>query len=116
MTRLIYFRLFGSNFEYNFSYSFSYARTAKLLSEQFHGQLNTPMEKVVHWVKYVAKYKGAPQLRITGIDMPFYTYYSLDCWAFLIFICSSVVFIIYKLIKSIFQLLSHQTSIKIKTS
>ncbi|XP_055304710.1 UDP-glucosyltransferase 2-like [Sitodiplosis mosellana] len=94
----------------------SYARTAKLLSEQFHGQLNTPMKTVIHWVKHVAKYKGASQLRSTGIDMPFYIYYNLDCYAFLIFICTSAIFIAYKLIKTAFRALSHQASIKIKTS
>lgn len=77
--------------------------------------MNTPMETAIHWVEHVARFKGAMHLRIAGIDMPFYEYYSLDCWAFIIFMCVLLLLIIFKTIKRIVRLfLSVKPQIKAK--
>lgn len=78
--------------------------------------MNTPMETAVHWVEQIAKYKGAPHLRISGIDMPFYAFYNLDCWAFIIAICSFISFIIFKIFKKIIQHFLPKTQIEMKNS
>lgn len=37
----------------------------------------------MHWVKHVAKNRGAPHLRSVAVDLPFYKLYNLDVWAFI---------------------------------
>lgn len=78
--------------------------------------MNSPMETALHWVEHIAKYKGAPHLRVAGIDLPFYVYYNLDCWAFIIVVCSLISFIIFKIFKKIIQHFLPKTSIKTKIS
>lgn len=63
----------------------------KHISTLYTGQMKTPLETAIYWVKFVAKHKGAPHLRSNAAEMPFYVYYNLDCFAFLIVCCSSIV-------------------------
>ncbi|XP_055304709.1 UDP-glycosyltransferase UGT5-like [Sitodiplosis mosellana] len=90
----------------------SYANTARLISGRYHSQMNSPMETAIHWVEHIAKFKGAPHLRSAGIDQPFYVYYSLDCWSFIIFVCSLVLLIIFKTIKCVVRLFPFTKPIK----
>lgn len=50
------------------------------MSKRLRDRLTTPLETAVHWVKYVAKYKGAPHLRSAAVDIPFYAMYNHDAW------------------------------------
>lgn len=34
----------------------------------------------MHWVKHIAKNKGAPHLRSAAVDLPYYIYYNLDIY------------------------------------
>ncbi|XP_055303125.1 UDP-glucosyltransferase 2-like [Sitodiplosis mosellana] len=61
----------------------SYAENAKIISSRFRDQPLFPLELGMHWVKHVAKNKGAPHLRSVAVDLPFYKLYNLDVWAFI---------------------------------
>ncbi|XP_031634156.1 UDP-glucuronosyltransferase 3A2-like [Contarinia nasturtii] len=74
----------------------SYAENAKLISDRFRDQPRTPLETAMHWVKHVAKNKGAPHLRSVAVDLPFYKLYNLDVWAFIL---SAIILMVYLLIK-----------------
>lgn len=58
--------------------------------------MNTPMETAIHWVEYVAKFKGSLHMQGRGVQLPLYVYYNVDVWAF---ICCSLGFFIYVLVK-----------------
>lgn len=78
--------------------NFSYAEKAKIVSDQFRDQPRTPLETGMHWVKHVAKNKGALHLRSVAVDLPFYALYNLDVWAF---IFAVFILTIFALVKSI---------------
>lgn len=61
----------------------SYSEQAKLMSDRFRDQPRTPLETGMHWVKHVAKNKGAPHLRSVAVELPFYALYNLDVWTFI---------------------------------
>ncbi|XP_055304711.1 UDP-glycosyltransferase UGT5-like [Sitodiplosis mosellana] len=69
-----------------------YAENMQITSNRFRNQIKSPLDTAIYWVKYVAKHKGAPHLRSIAIDMPFYVFYNLDCWAFLIICCVFTIF------------------------
>lgn len=58
----------------------SYAAKAKITSDRYKDQMNTPLQTAVHWVKHVAKNKGAPHMRSAAVDLPFYVYYNMDVY------------------------------------
>lgn len=74
----------------------SYAQRVRLASNRFRDQLNSPLETAMHWVKHVAKNKGAPHLRSVAVILPFYKLYNLDVWAFVLFTVIVVAFLIQK--------------------
>lgn len=59
----------------------SYANKAILTSDRYKDQIATPMATAIHWVKHVAKNKGAPHLHSAAIDLPFYAYHNLDIFS-----------------------------------
>lgn len=63
-----------------FFFIFSYAAKARITSDRYKDQIKTPTEIAVHWVKHVARNKGAPHLRSAAVDLPFYVYYNLDVY------------------------------------
>lgn len=58
----------------------SYATNARIASDRYKDQLKTPIEIAVHWVKHVAKNRGAPHLRCAAVDLPLSIYYNLDVY------------------------------------
>ncbi|CAG9853604.1 unnamed protein product [Phyllotreta striolata] len=60
-----------------------------------------PMDLAVYWVEYVIKHKGAPHLRIAGLDLTWYQYYLLD----VIFLITSVFFLVLLFIYFLVKLL-----------
>lgn len=77
----------------------SYAAQAKIISDRYRDQIQTPTEIAVHWVKHVAKNKGAPHLRSAAIDLPFSVYYNLDVYAAVIAVAASILFALKKSIQ-----------------
>lgn len=87
-----------------------------LISQRYWNQLRPPLETAIYWVKYVARHKGAPHMRSIAIDMPFYVYYNLDCWAFLIALCAFMVYICIKMFQIFYRFLKKHTVRKFKLS
>lgn len=76
----------------NFSFfDSSYTENAKIACDRYRDRLRPPLETAIHWVKHVAKNKGAPQMRMVAVDLPFYVLYNLDVWAFVLcFVCATL--------------------------
>lgn len=53
----------------------------------------------MHWVKHVAKNKGAPHLRSVAVDLPFHVYYNLDIY----FALLAIAFVLITAIKMVFS-------------
>ncbi|XP_055304714.1 UDP-glucosyltransferase 2-like [Sitodiplosis mosellana] len=79
----------------------SYTEQAKIISDRFRDQPLTPLETAMHWVKHVAKNKGAPHLKSVAVELPFYKLYNLDVWTFIVGVFALVLFGVIKLIRSI---------------
>ncbi|CAG9853563.1 unnamed protein product [Phyllotreta striolata] len=58
-----------------------------------------PLDLAVYWVEYVIKHKGAPHLRIAGLDLAWYQYYLLDVIFLITFVFSLVLLFIYYALK-----------------
>lgn len=65
------------------------------MSERYRDQPLSPLETAIFWTEYVAKHKGAPQMRSAGLDLSFFAYHSLDVFAFLLV----VVYLTWRLVK-----------------
>ncbi|XP_031634155.1 UDP-glucuronosyltransferase 2B15-like isoform X2 [Contarinia nasturtii] len=72
----------------------------RLSSARFRDQLKSPLETAMHWVKHVAKNKGAPYLKSVSVDLPFYVLYNLDVWAFIGGGFTLIIFLIVKRVNS----------------
>lgn len=59
------------------------------------------MEIAVHWVKHVAKNKGAPHLHSTAVDLPFTVYYNLDVYAVLFAIVAFILFALTRIFRAV---------------
>lgn len=93
---------------------FSYAETAKLISQRFHDQLNTPMETALHWVEHVAKNRGSLYLQSAGVRLPFLVYHNLDVWAFIVINVGVTSYILLKLLQSFWSTLGTSPMYKLK--
>ena len=67
---------------------FRYKENAKRRSDLFHDRPVSPLDTAVYWVEYVIKHRGAPHLRVAGVDLPWYQYLLLDVIAAIITIAS----------------------------
>lgn len=56
----------------------TYAQNAKARSRLFHDRPMKPMEAVNYWINYVIKHRGAPHLRVAGVNLPWYKYFMVD--------------------------------------
>jgi hypothetical protein len=91
-----------------------YRENAKLRSKLFHDRLVSPMDTAIYWVEYVIRHKGAPHLRVAGLDLPWYQYHLLDVIAFIVLIGSCFLFTFYYLTKIICKKLFFKNSRKLK--
>lgn len=55
------------------------------------------VDKVVWWIDYVIRNKGAEHLRSSAVNMNFYEYFMLDVIAFLLTIVFVLLYLMYKL-------------------
>ncbi|XP_055304712.1 UDP-glucosyltransferase 2-like [Sitodiplosis mosellana] len=90
----------------------SYAKYAKITSDRFRDQPLSPLETGMHWVKHVAKNKGAPHLRSVAVDLPIYKLYNLDVWAFIFTLVLLSLFLTIKTIKFVISLVFTSNSNK----
>lgn len=77
----------------------SYRENMQRLSRLHRDQPMTPMDQAVFWVEYVMRHKGAAHLRTEAYKMPWYSYYCVDVFLFLLTIVSLVLFSIYGIFK-----------------
>lgn len=82
---------------------YSYSEQAKIMSDRFRDQPKTPLETGMHWVKHVAKNKGAPHLRSVAVELPFYALYNLDVWAFILVTATSAVLLSFKILQFVLE-------------
>lgn len=64
------------------------AQNAKAVSYSYKNRLQTPLETAIWWSEYVAATGGAHLTRSHAIDLPWYAYYCLDIWLFVLFVIS----------------------------
>ncbi|XP_078283598.1 UDP-glucuronosyltransferase 2C1-like isoform X2 [Rhinoraja longicauda] len=62
----------------------SYGDNLKRLSALHRDQPESPMERAVFWVEYVARHKGAGHLHPLSHRLPWYAYYCVDVMIFLL--------------------------------
>ncbi|RZC41856.1 UDPGT and/or Glyco tran 28 C domain containing protein [Asbolus verrucosus] len=82
-----------------------YSNNARIKSKIFHDRQVTPKETATYWVDYVIRHKGAPHLRVTAVDLPWYKYYLLDIIVFMALIILILSFISYLILRKIFCIL-----------
>ncbi|XP_018579881.1 UDP-glucuronosyltransferase 2B7-like [Anoplophora glabripennis] len=78
-----------------------YRDNAKMRSNLMHDRPVKPMDLAVYWTEFVIKHKGAPHLRVAGVDLPWYKYLLLDVISFTLLCIISLLVIIYMVIKRI---------------
>ena len=74
------------------------------------------METAVYWVEYVIRHKGAPHLKVAGVDLPWYKYMLLDVGVFILTTLIFSLYVFYKITKTIFSLCSKSKVQKMKHS
>ncbi|XP_048419119.1 UDP-glucuronosyltransferase 2A1-like [Stegostoma tigrinum] len=62
----------------------SYRENMQKLSALHRDQPETPMERAIFWIEYVARHKGAAHLRSESYRLPWYVYYCVDVMIFLL--------------------------------
>lgn len=92
----------------------SYRNNAKKRSQIFHDRLVGPLDTAVYWVEYVARHKGAPHLRVAGLELPWYKYHLLDVIGFVSIIVLSIIFIIRFITKKLVNKLCNKKKQKLK--
>lgn len=83
---------------------------AKLYSDRLRDQPVTPLELAKHWVKHVAKNKGAPHFKSVAVELSFCALYNLDVWAFLIGAVLLAIFLVLKAFRSIISIVAGPSS------
>lgn len=62
----------------------------------------------------MARFKGAPHMRMIAIDLPYVMLYNLDVWAFIILASVAVDFLLVKIVKITYNLFTSDKRIKSK--
>lgn len=84
-----------------------YQQNVKEIANRLQDQPQTPMDKAIFWVEYVARHKGAHFMQTSAQYLNFIEYNNLDIYAtfaILLFLIIFVpIFVIRKVIKCIFS-------------
>jgi len=83
----------------------SYIENVKKYSQIFRDRPMSALDTSMYWIEYVIRYKGAPQLRSAGADMPWYQFYLLDVIGFFLAIIFSAIIFIVLLIKKLLKII-----------
>lgn len=59
-------------------YNPSYMDTIQKTSRIFCDRPMSAMDTAMYWIEYVIRHKGAPLIRSSALDLPWYKYYLLD--------------------------------------
>jgi len=80
---------------------------AETASKIFKDRPMSPASLVVYWTEYVLRYKGAPHLTSHAINLSWYQYYLLDVIALILVFIIVVIFVSYRIFKSISKYFSN---------
>ena len=69
----------------------SYQQNARVVSKRFHDQPVAPKDKLVFWVEYVLRHKGAYHLKSVAHKLTWYQYLSLDVFTCMLIIIVATV-------------------------
>ncbi|KAL0275736.1 UNVERIFIED_CONTAM: hypothetical protein PYX00_003507 [Menopon gallinae] len=81
-------------------------------SDLTQDQPQSPLDRAVWWTEYVIRHKGARHLRSPAVDMPWYQYFLLDVFAFLLAVLLIFLYIFYIVIRSIKRSLFRGNKVK----
>ncbi|XP_967685.3 UDP-glycosyltransferase UGT5 [Tribolium castaneum] len=90
-----------------------YKENVQMRSRLFHDRLVSPLDTAIYWVEYVIRHRGAPHLRVTALDLPWYKYLLLDVIAVIALVLLSSLLIFCYIVKLIGRLVCSK---KTKTS
>ncbi|CAL8109446.1 unnamed protein product [Orchesella dallaii] len=90
----------------------SFTKNAKLASQIFKDQAQTPLERAVYWMDYIIKYKGAPHLRSSARDLSYIEYHMLDVQLIFMAILGTIVLIAWKIISYILHCNSKDSDVQ----
>lgn len=95
-----------------FSIHSRYRENAKLRSKLLHDRPMKPMDLAIYWTEFVIRNKGAPHLRVAGLDLPWYKYLLLDVVAFILIVPSISVFLLFIAIRKLWCNSVHKQKVK----
>lgn len=55
-----------------------FADNVRTTSARYRDKPMTPLDTAIWWTHYVLRHKGAPHMRVSGRELDFFTYHSLD--------------------------------------
>ncbi|KAK9498366.1 hypothetical protein O3M35_003015 [Rhynocoris fuscipes] len=84
----------------------SYREKIKERSAIFKDQPMDILDNVVYWIEYVIRHKGAPHLRPAVLDLYWYQRLMLDVIAFYLLLIFLIVYILVKIIRLFFNLIT----------
>ncbi|KAL1491901.1 hypothetical protein ABEB36_012422 [Hypothenemus hampei] len=81
----------------------TYLEKAKHASALLHDRPLKPIELADYWIKYVIRHKGAPHLRVAGVNLPLYKYYMIDVLAVILGVLLVAFLVIRSLYRRVFR-------------
>ncbi|XP_038670121.1 UDP-glucuronosyltransferase 2A1-like [Scyliorhinus canicula] len=81
----------------------SYRDNMQKLSALHRDQPESPMERAIFWIEYVARHKGAAHLRSESYRLPWYAYYCVDVIFFLLSLFLIVTMLTVLLLKKVYN-------------
>ncbi|KAJ8918828.1 hypothetical protein NQ315_011114 [Exocentrus adspersus] len=79
-----------------------YRENVKRRSRLMHDRPVKPMDLAVYWTEFVIRHKGAPHLKVAGVDLPWYKYLLLDVISFVILVIIGCSLILRVIVRKIF--------------
>nr|QNS26333.1 UDP-glycosyltransferase UGT44A15 [Ostrinia furnacalis] len=76
----------------------TFQQRAKQVSRIWHDRTISPLENAIYWTEYVARYRGAPNLRTPSADLPLYQQLQLDVLAFIALVLYILCYVFYKIL------------------
>lgn len=78
-------------------------KNAKIASNIFKDRPISKEQSILYWTEYVIRHKGAPHLKPHALNLTWYQYFLLDVIAVLIIFMSIILFLFYKVLKTIYN-------------
>ncbi|XP_052859848.1 UDP-glycosyltransferase UGT5-like [Anopheles cruzii] len=79
-------------------YNPSYRANMERVSQIFRDRPVPALDEAIYWIEYVERYKGAPQLRSAGLDLPWISFALLDVAGLVLVVLAAVAWVLYKFV------------------